>query len=122
MKIVKILSLSVIVFIASIGVAVACTPREKSINETVNNTPSIEPSVNPCISITTEDQEVETCPTPTLQVSEIPATPTATPAATGGGQGDGLSDGRSDGLSSCPECTKAPVPNAPPATGRGDNW
>lgn len=38
----------------------------------------------------------------------------------GDGLSDNRSDGRSDGLSSCPECTKAPVlPIAAPLTGRG---
>lgn len=71
----------------------------------------VTPTVAPTSELTT---------TPTLTPTpEVTPTPTAGASATTGG--DGLSDGRSDGLSSCPECTKAPVvvPQGAPNTGRG---
>jgi len=76
----------------------------------VTVTPSCTPTVTP-----TEEVTPTATPEATLTPTETPV-PTAPPA----GHGDGRSDGRSDGLSSCPDCTKAPViPLAAPDTGRG---
>jgi hypothetical protein len=88
---------------------VHATEDEWDICEITDCNPSIEPTVEPSVEPTVEvTPEVTQEPTvsPTVEVTPVVDVP--------------RSDGRSDGLSSCPECTKAPVvPKAPPATGKG---
>jgi hypothetical protein len=97
----KIITLSIVGLFLSAGVAFACVPQVTIPEPSIEISPSIEPSTEPSIEVTVD--------------------PTATPeASVVSNVGDGKGDGRSDGLSSCPDCTKAPVfPKAPPKTGRG---
>jgi len=79
-------------------------------------TPTCTPSVMPTDEITPTATPGATL-TPTQSVTPTPVI-TGNPGSSD--HGDGRSDGRSDGLSSCPDCTKAPViPLAPPVAGRG---
>lgn len=94
----KTLVLTIIFLLISAGVAIACQPEIL---------PSIVPSIEPSPEISLD---------PTVPVDEPTITLEPTPTAGESGHVD-VSDGRSDGLSSCPECTKAPVvPVAPPDT------
>lgn len=93
----KITLLIIFIILTTAGTAVACVRAEPTVTVVPSETPiSVEPTITPTIELT---------PTPTAGAS----------ASIGDGKGDGLSDG----LSSCPDCTKAPVmPTGAPKTGR----
>lgn len=99
------ISILVILFsIISVGTVVACSIPNVTETPALSPIPSIDvitpTEVTPSVEVTTEPTVA-----PTAGESASVNTPT--------------SDGRSDGLSSCPDCTKAPVlPVKPPATGR----
>lgn len=95
----KTLVFTIIFLLISTGVVIACQPESgPSINTNIEISPEL--SIEPSETISVE-------PSVTLE---------PTPTAGESGHVD-VSDNRSDGLSSCPECTKAPVlPAAPPDT------
>lgn len=109
----KIITIAIITLFLSVGVALAC---EKSASDSALLTDEI--TVSPC-----EELSVDVAPNSPCEGTETPmasdsATPTVEPTQAVVFTGNG--DGRSDGLSSCPECTKAPViPNGAPVAGRG---
>jgi hypothetical protein len=100
----KTLSIAFITLLLSAGTAWACyvpevTPPVEECDQD-SCVPSIVPSEEPTPEVTEEPQAVSPEPTKVPPPGNVPENP-------------------NDGLSSCPECTKAPVvPQAPPMTGR----
>lgn len=97
----KVITIAMVALFLSAGLVLAC-------EVTPTPTEEVTPTVNPCEELTKEVVEGNPCETSTV-------TPTPRP----GNVPENPSDGRSDGLSSCPDCTKAPMmPSAAPATGK----